>query len=43
MKRFIGKIYWFEGFFKEEIFSTYESVTIQRAILENNIFKISYE
>lgn len=42
MKRYVGKIYWYEGFYKEEILSTYECVSVNRAILENNTFRISY-
>lgn len=42
MKRYIGNIYWYEGYYKDVISSTYQSVEVTRAILENNIFKISY-
>lgn len=42
MKKFIGTIYWYEGYYKDVILSTYESVEVVRAILENNVFKISY-
>ena len=42
MKKFIGKIYFHEGEHRDQIFGSYQSVSIKRAILNDKILKIEY-
>ncbi|WP_179321186.1 hypothetical protein [Winogradskyella helgolandensis] len=42
MRRFIGLIYRYEGDYKDIIIETHEVNEITRAILSDNIFKMSY-